>query len=190
MILDRMPELTGLDTTNSENATQALSRCVKALNQQTWLRSLRLKNCRLTSHYGMFPSLPDLQSLKHLQLFNCDYNAFLQLLMHSSLRLSTNADKKSICLVCKELQAVSTPLLYKYMEVFDDRLDSTLLRTFKPGHHGLPHVRTLDIRNSGRVAPEKMLVEMICRLLFELPRNSLSRFEYDITYQCIIAHGM
>jgi hypothetical protein len=58
-----------------------------------------------------------------------------------------NRDKKSICLVCKELAIVGTPLLYTDMVVYADHLNEDLVSTLSvPGrHHGLAHIRTLRV---------------------------------------------
>jgi hypothetical protein len=106
-------------------------------------------------------------------------------------QLSTDTDKKNACLVCKEMQALITPLLYKDMEIFADRLDEAFSTTLQGGHSGLSRVRTLCVMPGPEPEPSsfpvmwhnrrKLQVQVICRLLNAIPRNSLTRFEYETT---------
>lgn len=89
------------------------------------------------------------------------------------------------------MQALVTPLLYKDMEIFAERLDQSLFTTLKAGHPGLPQVQTLCIRSlekwkSGSTFSRGTLqAEVVCRLLNAIPRHSLTRVEYYIShYQC------
>lgn len=98
-------------------------------------------------------------------------------------QLSTNADKKSACLACKQMQILVTPLLYRDMEIFANRLDETLLATLKEDHPGLPQVRTLRIRSLGLLPlgsmwSDDMQMKIILRLLHTIPKHFLTRFEY------------
>jgi hypothetical protein len=92
-----------------------------------------------------------------------------------------NRDKKSICLVCKEMAIVNTPLLYTNMVVNADRLNEDLVPTqsVQLGHHGLHHVRTLSFaKGSDRLqdfTPDE--ISSICSLLRAIPENALEYFE-------------
>ena len=116
----------------------------------------------------------------------------VEVLVVTFQQLTTNADKKNVCLACKEMQTVVTPMLYKHMEISDRHLAGVDFRnTLKPGHPGLPHARTLCIRSSidnrdGRLrggfgsnllVNANYEVDTICRLMFAIPKNSLTRFE-------------
>ena len=86
---------------------------------------------------------------------------------------STNADKKNVCATSKRLQAVMTPLLYHRMELGSAQLTKRFLRTLGSSHLGLPYVRVLSIRFLA-----KAQINILCRLIFALPKNILTRFEY------------
>jgi len=84
---------------------------------------------------------------------------------------------KSACLVCKQLNTLATPHLYRKMEVTGEFLDSdrfaAAITTKNPG---LPSVKTVRIVHpyprSARIG------RAACLLLSTIPRNSLTRFEY------------
>lgn len=84
------------------------------------------------------------------------------------------------------MQVLMTPLLYKDMEIDVERLDQDLFATLEEDHLGLPHVQTLRISmEDGAHADEGMSdlqAHVVCRLLNAIPRNSLTRIEYDTTY--------
>jgi len=86
------------------------------------------------------------------------------------------------------MQVLVTPLLYKDMEIDVRRLDQALLATLEEGHPGLPQVRTLCISTKDRGQYHLTLgmsgpqTEVVCRLLNTIPKNSLTRFEYDTMY--------
>lgn len=69
-----------------------------------------------------------------------------------------------------------TPLLYHRMELAASQLNGIFSRTLAAAatHPGLPHVRTLSIRNVGDIVQ----LNVLCRLIFALPKNALTRFEY------------
>jgi hypothetical protein len=97
-------------------------------------------------------------------------------------QLTSNIDKKSLCLTCRGMRSLVTPSLYTHMEVSVERLDSTLLNTLVANHPGLPHVRTLCIKPSKLYEHEfhdirETHVKILCRLLFALPKDSLRRLE-------------
>jgi hypothetical protein len=95
-----------------------------------------------------------------------------------------NRDKKSMCLVCKEMAVVVTPLLYANMVVHADHLNDDLLSTLSSPerHNGLPHIRTLRIED-GRSWEDHNdpdtsdFTAALCSLLRAIPENALSRFE-------------
>jgi len=61
-------------------------------------------------------------------------------------QLTSHTDMKSACLVCKQLNLIATPYLYRKMEVTGEFLDSdrftTAITTKNPG---LPSVKTVRI---------------------------------------------
>jgi len=95
-----------------------------------------------------------------------------------------NRDKKSLCLVCRELCIVGTPLLYKHMavpiEALNDNFASTLSQP--ENHRGLSHVRTLCIGGGTNAAqrfhPSARDISVLCCLLSAIPQNILARFRY------------
>jgi hypothetical protein len=87
------------------------------------------------------------------------------------------------------MQVLVTPLLYKDMKISAKRLDQTFLSTLEADHPGLPQVRTLCIRplepseyGVGWDYLDQWRAQAVCRLLQTIPRNSLTRFEYDTIY--------
>jgi hypothetical protein len=105
-------------------------------------------------------------------------------------QLTTNADKKNVCLTCKQMQTLMTPLLYRNMDVFAERLDQGFSTTLNEDHPGLSHVRSLRIRSleprqfgsTSRYDENQLQTKIICRLLHTVPKHFLTRFEYDNTY--------
>jgi hypothetical protein len=84
---------------------------------------------------------------------------------------------KSACLVCKQLNAIATPYLYRKMEITGVFLDSDrFTAAIMPGNRGLPNVKTVRIVHpyprSARIG------RAACRLLSTIPRDTLTRFEY------------
>jgi len=95
-----------------------------------------------------------------------------------------NRDKKSICLVCKEMAIVGTPLLYRHV-VIDEQLNKDLESTLSSpeAHHGLIHIRTLRI-NTRRFDDcdfdgheRSPVITAIYSLLRAIPEDALTRFE-------------
>lgn len=91
-----------------------------------------------------------------------------------------------MCLVCKEMAVVGTPLLYRNMVVHTDRLNQDLISAISvPGRHlGCAHVRTLRIESKYSSYgqdfddPEKSVTTAaLCRLLVAIPEHVLTRFE-------------
>jgi hypothetical protein len=98
--------------------------------------------------------------------------------------LTTNLDKKSVCLVCKEMAFVTTPLLYRNMVIHTDCLNEDLESTLlDPGaHRGLIHTRTLRVNTEysdeyfDRLE-RNAIITALCALLKAIPENALTRFE-------------
>jgi len=86
------------------------------------------------------------------------------------------------------MQQLVTPLLYKNMEIFEEHLNSGLLKTIEAGHPGLPQVRNLYIKsfqpwNFGEPHHGASLQSRVLDcLVHAIPRDSLTRFEYDTIY--------
>lgn len=57
-------------------------------------------------------------------------------------QLGLKVDLRNLCLVCKEMRDVGTPLLYRDMVVNVDKLSSDFQQVIKTtkDHSGLPHV--------------------------------------------------
>lgn len=95
-----------------------------------------------------------------------------------------NCDKKSICLVCKEMAVVGIPLLYANMAVSIEALQESFASTLvePETHHGLAHIRTLCIGggNNGveRFHPSACDISILCHLISAIPENSLTHFRY------------
>ena len=87
------------------------------------------------------------------------------------MQLSTNADKKNVCAASKRLQTLITPSLYYRMELGSAQLKKRFLHTLESP--GLSHVRILSI-----LSLSEAQVNILCRLIFALPKNALTRFEY------------
>jgi hypothetical protein len=101
-----------------------------------------------------------------------------------SLQLTTNRDKKSACLTCKQMQLLATPLLYRHMEVSSQCLDTRFKESISKRHPGLKHIRTLRIlalRDTFTIGPHiagKGAASAIRRLFATIPEHSLTHFEY------------
>jgi hypothetical protein len=66
------------------------------------------------------------------------------------------------------MHALMTPSLYYRMELTSAQLNKRFSRTLESP--GLSHVRILSVRSLSEV-------NMLCRLIFALPKNALTRFE-------------
>jgi len=72
------------------------------------------------------------------------------------------------------------------MEIFAGRLNHDLLSTLEEGHPGLSHVRTIRVMSEPSKPSDKLYYtqtspeQVVCRLINTIPRNSLTKFEYDI----------
>jgi hypothetical protein len=104
----------------------------------------------------------------------------------TALQLTTNRDKKSACLTCKQMQLLVTPLLYRHMEIggddlVDDDFRWSLTRETRGTreHPGLKHVRTLRIVDRGGCHFRGFCgsIGVICHLLNTIPEHTLTGFE-------------
>jgi hypothetical protein len=97
-----------------------------------------------------------------------------------SLQLTTNSDKKSACLTCKQMQLLVTPSFYRHIAIAGKRLDSNFKKTIKKEHTGLKHIRTLRITFPlpSSVEEEEKAFSALCRLLVTIPEHSLTSLEY------------
>jgi hypothetical protein len=97
-------------------------------------------------------------------------------------QLGLKSDLKNLCLVCKEMRDVGTPILFKDMVLHVDKLSSDFRQVTKTtkteAHRGLPHVRTLRVvsKNSGDFVSSRRY-KMLCQLIAIMPRDILTRFE-------------
>jgi len=99
-------------------------------------------------------------------------------------QLTSNEDKKSLCLANKALQQLVTPLLFKDMVISPKKLSEAFERTLTAKHPGMAHVRTIrvDTRTSTldkRLKFDNSKVSRLLRLVWAIPRDRLTRFEYD-----------
>lgn len=98
-------------------------------------------------------------------------------------QLGLKDDLKNLCLVCREMRDVGTPLLYKDMVVNVDKLSSDfqqVIRTTKD-HRGLPHVRTLRVTSDTDHNMREPLgfarYKAVSQLLSAIPTDTLTRFQ-------------
>jgi hypothetical protein len=95
-------------------------------------------------------------------------------------QLTTNRDKKSACLTCKQMQLLATPLLYRHMEIGHHCLNDPFEANMSKEHPGLKHVRSLRIttRSHRPHVGERKGSRAICRLLVNIPKHALTQLEY------------
>ena len=89
-------------------------------------------------------------------------------------QLGLKTDQKNLCLVCKEIRDLATPILYRDMVIHVNKLSRDFQRVISKDHRGLPHVRTLLVVNRGW--EERMWSptdEILLELLSALPRDLL-----------------
>lgn len=95
-------------------------------------------------------------------------------------QLGLKGDLKNLCLVCKEMRDVGTPLLYKDMVVNVDKLSSDFQQVIKTtkDHSGLPHVRTLCVTSDTMRDPLSFSrYKAVSQLLSAIPPDTLTRFQ-------------
>jgi len=91
-------------------------------------------------------------------------------------QFGVKADLKNLCLVCKEMQDVATPVLYKDMVVNVDKLNDDFQQVIKTAkdHRGLPHVRTLRVTRDPMIDPPSFArFRVVSQLLSAMPRDTL-----------------
>jgi predicted thioesterase len=97
-------------------------------------------------------------------------------------QLTTNEDKKSVCLVCKQMQTIATPYLYRNMEIACKFLGQRYLDRITKARYGLQSVRTLRIVHSwtmkSSISNKRRVSNAIWSLLSAIPKNSLTQFVY------------
>jgi len=95
-------------------------------------------------------------------------------------QLTTNSDKKSVCLVCKELQGLVTPLLYRHMVVASRFVHDRYEEVFTASHSGLAHVKTLHViklESDDILRTWEELKTALTHILRKIPENTLKRLD-------------
>lgn len=102
-------------------------------------------------------------------------------------QLTSYRDEKSICLVCKELQDVGTPYLYRDMVIASQLLDCTYSGAFLDTINFLQaRARRVPIQtvriihylvNDDNCGYSQRQVDAIVQLLSAIPENSLTHLE-------------
>ena len=94
-------------------------------------------------------------------------------------QLVLKLDQKNLCLVCRELRDVGTPILYNDMVFSVKKIHSSFPQVIAAteDHGGLPHVRTLRVagRGWGELMNSNRYV-LLCQLLSAIPKDSLTSF--------------
>jgi hypothetical protein len=91
--------------------------------------------------------------------------------------LISSSDKRNMSLVCKHMQALMMPCIYRHMILHPLQLNELLRSVFSSKHPGLPYVQTLRIRGNTYGAETPNLMPVLCRLLKSIPRDTLRVFE-------------
>lgn len=93
--------------------------------------------------------------------------------------LVASSDKRNLSLVCKHMQALMMPCLYRHMTLhpLQLQLDEHSRSIFHENHPGLPYVHTLRIRGHTYGAATPNLMPVLCRLLKAIPKDTLRVFE-------------
>jgi hypothetical protein len=95
-------------------------------------------------------------------------------------QLGLKDDLKNLCLVCKEMRDVGTPLLYKDMVVNVNKLSGDFQQVIKTtkDHSGLPHIRTLRVTSDTMREPLGFArYKAVSQLLSAIPPDTLTRFQ-------------
>lgn len=85
--------------------------------------------------------------------------------------MSTNRDKKSVCLACKDLKSVMTPLLYKDMSIRLHEDGKSGLSPHESDHAGLEKIRSLRALGKGSK-------DSLYKTIEKIPIDSLRRSGY------------
>jgi hypothetical protein len=77
-----------------------------------------------------------------------------------------------------------TPFLYKNMVIHPQKLNEAFGATLTASHPGIPHIRTFRVyTRASRVDRRRTFgskrISYLQRLIFAVPRDALTRFEYD-----------
>jgi hypothetical protein len=91
--------------------------------------------------------------------------------------LVSSSDKRNMSLVCKHMQALMMPCIYRHMILHPLQLDEHLRSIFNDKHPGIPYIQTLRIRGSTYGAGTPNLMPVLCRLLKAIPKDTLRVFE-------------
>lgn len=138
-------------------------------------------------HNEHSPNVAGLVTLpKELQLQIAEYVSELRrrvplsvLPLAKNSQLVLKLDQRNLCLVCKKLYDVGTPLLYKDMvipcNIYND-FERTI--TTGKGHPGLPHVRTLRFGTDGDYnIMYNHLYERLYILLLAIPKDTITQLQ-------------
>ena len=107
-------------------------------------------------------------------------------------QVTSNEDKKSLCLANKALQRLVTPLLYKDMVTSPKKLSEVFEKTLMAKHPGMAHVRTIRVNARTLTLDERLRfssekIFRLLRLVSAIPRDKLTRFEY---YQVTVSASL
>jgi len=89
----------------------------------------------------------------------------------------SSSDKRNLSLVCKQMQALMLPCLYRHMTLHPLQLNENLRSVFNKKHPGLPHIQTLHIRGITYGIEKPNLMPVLCRVLKSIPKDALRVFE-------------
>jgi hypothetical protein len=91
--------------------------------------------------------------------------------------LVSSSDKRNLSLVCKHMQALMMPCIYRHMTLHPLQLNELLRSVFSSKHPGLPYIQTLRIQGNTYGAETPNLMPVLCRLLKSIPKDTLRVFE-------------
>jgi hypothetical protein len=91
--------------------------------------------------------------------------------------LVSSNDKRNMSLVCKHMQALMMPCIYRHMTLHPLQLNELLRSIFSKKHPGLPYIQTLRISGNTYGAETPNLMPVLCRLLKSIPKDTLRVFE-------------
>lgn len=91
--------------------------------------------------------------------------------------LVSSSDKLNLSLVCKHMQALMMPCIYRHMVLHPLKLDQNLRSIFHDKHPGFPYINTLRIKGNTYGAGTPNLMPVLCRLLKAIPKDTLRVFE-------------
>jgi hypothetical protein len=91
--------------------------------------------------------------------------------------LVSSNDKRNMSLVCKHMQALMMPCIYRHMTLHPLQLNELLRSIFSKKHPGLPYIQTLRISGNTYGAETPNLMSVLCRLLKSIPKDTLRVFE-------------